>query len=252
MNNALCHRVSASAGLLLAVAFSSPSLLAAEPASDVAANEASTTSAVRLDHPSAVLDTFADHAHDARLTSAWLSIGSGALLVGSGLLTAYSGDRDSYGHFVWGAGTLSVASGVLQLFLPSSLEKLDRDWGGRTPGYSPAGLDSAWQQQAEAARVERYVAGSIDLTVAAGGITAGALLSSGVGNLSGSSRTRWAVTSFVTGGLMTLAGVLTLVRKSDVEKGYELAFPTSSTPKIVDVGVAAGPGGGTLQLFGTF
>jgi hypothetical protein len=250
MNNAFCRRVSATAGLMLAAAFSSSALLAAEPASDVEANEAS--SAARRDHPSAVLDTFADHAHAARLTSAWLSIGSGALLVASGLHTAYAGDGDSYGHFVWGAGGISVASGVLQLFLPSSLEKLERDFGGRAPGYTPAGLDSAWREQARAARAERHWAGGIDLTLGAGGITAGALLAGGVGDLSHSNRTSWAVTSFVTGGLLTLAGVIALVRKSDMEKGYELAFPASSSPKIVDVGVVTGPGGGTLQLFGTF
>jgi hypothetical protein len=140
----------------------------------------------------------------------------------------------------------------LQLVRPSTLEALDRDFGGGTPGYTPAGLDSAWREEAKAARFARHVAGGIDLTLAAGGITAGALLAGGVGELSQSNRTTWTITSFVAGGLMGLSGVLTLLRESAVEKGYALAFPASSTPKIVDVGLAPVPGGGTLQVVGTF
>jgi len=252
MNDFSSLRVSAAAGLVLAAAFTSTAVLAAEPLPGSEASGTTRASAVAGDRPSAVLDQFADKAHDSRITGAWLSIGGGTLLTGAGLLTAFTGERDPSGHLVWIGGALFTATGIMELFLPSPLEKLQHDFGGGTPGYSPGRLDGAWQGEAEDARHARYLASGIELTFAAAGVTTGALLSAGVGTVEHGDRTTLAISSFAVGGLLTLAGVLSLANESAVEKGYELAFPAGFTPRLVDAAVVGAPGGGTLQLSGTF
>jgi hypothetical protein len=251
MNDLSSLRVSA-AGLVLVAAFTSSTILAAEPGPGTEASGAPRASTGAGDRPSAILDQFADKAHDSRVTGAWLSIGGGTLLTGAGLLTAFTGEHAPDGHLVWIGGVLFAATGIMDLFLPSPLERLERDFGGRTPGYSPARLEGAWQGEADEARHGRYLSGGIELTFAAAGVTTGALLSAGVGSLEHSDRTTLAISSFAVGGLLTLAGVLTLANESPVEKGYALAFPGGFTPRVLDAGVVSMPGGGTLQLSGTF
>jgi len=244
MNDVSSLRVLLSAGLVLAASFASSSLLAADDAPASGAGPG-----VALDHPAAVLDRYARDAHETRITNAWWSVGGGAALVTSGLITV-SGDHESWGHFVWIAGGVSILGGLVQLFLPSDLEQLESASGGRTPGYSPGTLEGAWKVKADAARTERHVVGVIDLSAGAVSITAGSLLAAGVGDMSHSDRVGWSVGSFVAGGLLTLGGVVTLLVPSNTEKGYQIAFPAPSLR--VDVGVAPAPGGGTLQLTGSF
>jgi len=119
MNDVSSLRVLLSAGLVLAASFASSSLLAADeaPASEAGPG-------VALDHPAAVLDRYARDAHETRITNAWWSVGGGAALVTSGLITV-SGDHESWGHFVWIAGGVSILGGLVQLFLPSDLEQLE-------------------------------------------------------------------------------------------------------------------------------
>jgi hypothetical protein len=246
MNDLSRLRVLCSAGLMLAGGFASPSLLAAQ---DAPAFQASSEPGAALDHPASVLDRYARDAHDARVTSAWWSMGGGAALVASGLISVY-GEDDSWGHFVWIGGGLSMLGGLMQLFIPSDLERLEKESGGRAPGYSPTALDAAWKAKADEARTLRHVAGITDLSAGAVSITAGSLLAAGVGDLGRSDRLGWSVGCFVAGGLLTLGGVVTLLVPSNTEKGYQMAFPASAVR--MDVGVAPAPGGGTLQLSGTF
>ena len=248
MNHVSSLRVLLSAGLMLGASFASPSVLAAEDAPGP--EESSPASAApALDHPASVLDRYARDAHHTRLTNAWWSMGGGAALVASGLVSVY-GQDDSWGHFVWIAGGVSMLGGLMQLFIPSELERLESESGGRTPGYSPGALDAAWKAKADEARTMRHVVGITDLSAGAISITTGSLLAAGVGDLSHSDRLGWSVGCFVAGGLLTLGGVVTLLVPSKTEKGYQLAVPASSVR--MDVGVAPAPGGGTLQLTGSF
>ncbi|HEU4577099.1 MAG TPA: hypothetical protein VFS67_02520 [Polyangiaceae bacterium] len=236
-------RVVFAAGLVLAASSASPDLLAAE------GSPAPPASAAPLDHPASVLDRYARDARDARVSNGWWSLGGGAALVASGLISVY-GQDDSWGHFVWIAGGVSMLGGLMQLFIPSDLERLERESGGRAPGYSPGALDAAWKAKADEARTLRHVAGIADLSAGALGITAGSLLAAGVGDLNHSDRLGWSVGSFVAGGLLTLGGVVTLLVPSSTEKGYQIAFPASAVR--MDVALAPAPGGGTLQLSGSF
>jgi hypothetical protein len=244
MNDVSALRVLLSAGLVLAASSASATLRAAEdaPVSGEGAGAA-------LDHPASVLDRYARDAHDDRVTNAWWSMGGGAALVASGLISVY-GQDDSWGHFVWIAGGVSMLGGLMQLFVPSELERLESESGGRTPGYSPSALDAAWKAKADEARTMRHIAGITDLSAGAVGITAGSLFAAGVGDMSHSDRLGWSVGCFVAGGLLTLGGVATLLVPSHAEKGYQVAFPGPSVR--VDMGVAPAPGGGTLQLTGSF
>lgn len=246
MNDVSSLRVLLSAGLVLAASFTSPSVFAAE---DVPASEAAESAGAALDHPASVLDRYARDAHDSRVTNAWWSMGGGAALVASGLISVY-GQDDSWGHFVWIAGGVSMLGGLMQLFLPSDLERLESESGGRTSGYTPGALEAAWKVKADEARTMRHVAGITDLSAGAISLTAGSLFAAGVGDVSHSDRLGWSVGCFVAGGLLTLGGVVTLLVPSNTEKGYHIAFP--GPPLRMDVGVAPAPGGGTLQLTGSF
>jgi predicted phage tail protein len=244
MNDLSSPRVLLSTGLVLAASFVSPALLAAEeaPAPELG-------SGAGLDHPAGVLERFARDEHDTRVTNAWWTMGGGALLVASGLITV-AGDHESWGHLVWISGGVSLLGGFAQLFIPGELERLESESGGRTPGYSPAALDAAWKAKADGERTMRHVAGITNLSLGAAGITAGSLLAAGVGDMSHSDRVGWSVGCFVAGGVLTLGGVITLLVPSNTEKGYHIAFPPPSVR--MDVGVAPAPGGGTLQLTGSF
>jgi hypothetical protein len=244
MNDVSSLRVLLSAGLALAASFASPTLRAAD---DAPVSEANAGAA--LDHPASVLARSAREAHDTRVTNAWWSMGGGAALVASGLISVY-GQDDGWGHFVWIAGGVSMLGGLVQLFVPSDLERLESESGGRTPGYSPGALDAAWKSKAHEARTLRHVAGIADLGAGAVSITAGSLFAAGVGDMSHSDRLGWSVGCFVAGGLLTLGGIATLLVPSNTEQGYQMAFPGSSVR--VDVGVAPAPGGGMWQLSGSF
>lgn len=244
MNDLSSFRVLLSTGLVLAASFASPALLAADEAP---APEAG--SGAGLDHPAGVLERFAHDAHETRVSNAWWTMGGGAVLVASGLITV-AGDHESWGHLVWISGGVSLLGGLAQLFIPSELERLESESGGRTPDYSPSALDAAWKAKADGERTMRHVAGITNLSAGAAGITAGSLLAAGVGDMSHSDRVGWSVGCFVAGGLLTLGGVVTLLVPSDTERGYHIAFPPPSVR--VDVGVAPAPGGGTLQLSGSF
>jgi len=248
LNDVSSPRVCLSALLALAASLGSGVAFAAETAPS--SGESPTRPAASFDHPASVLDQFARGAYHSRITAAWWTIGGGAVFATTGLLSVSSGEHDVGDHVLWIGGTLWVVEGIANLFLPSDLEMLDRQSGGGTPGYTPDALDVAWKAKAEQARTLRHVSGITSLTLGAGSLTAGALLAGGVGDLSGSDRTAWSIASFVAGGAVTLAGVVTLLRPSDMEKGYHLAFPNPSVR--ADVALAPVPGGGTLQLFGTF
>src|SRR5690349_7652839 len=125
MDDVCSFRVLLSASLMLAAGFASPTLRAADEAP---ASEAG--SGAGLDHPAGVLERFAHDEHQARVSNAWWTMGGGAVLVASGLITV-AGDHDGWGHLVWISGGISLLGGLAQLLIPSELEQLESGSGGR-------------------------------------------------------------------------------------------------------------------------
>ncbi|MEY4544150.1 MAG: hypothetical protein RL685_345 [Pseudomonadota bacterium] len=233
-------------GLGLLVSSLAPSALA----SDVLAAPVLAAPDAGSDEPARILERLALEAGSERVTRAWLSLGSGAGLTSAGLLDEADGDA-GFGRVIWIAGLLSVTGGVLTLFLASPLERLERDAGRRSVGYSPAALERAWHEQAEETRSARTIISVVNFVIGGAGFAASGALAAGWGDWSERTRERWAVELFAGGTLFTSAGIAQLLIRADVEEAYDLAYPAGAGSGL-QLHFAPAHGGATLQLGGQF
>lgn len=215
-----------------------------------ASSAAAAEPAARSDGPARVLSQLAEVAHGERVTRAWLSLGSGAVLTTAGLLDEADGDA-AFSRVIWIAGLLSTTGGVLSLILPTPLERLERDAGARAAGYSAAELEKRWRAQAEEASAARKIISVVHFVLGAAGLTASGALAAGLGDASERARERWAVQLAAGGTIFVSAGIATLLLRSDTEKGYDLAYPAGARSGLA-LHFAPVRSGATLQICGAF
>jgi hypothetical protein len=227
----------AALGAGLTAALLAPGVSAAEPAGGV-------------DAPARLLEQLAQAAHGERLTRSWLSLGSGAALTAAGLFDEADGDA-GFGRVVWIAGLLSITGGTLGLLVPSPLEKLQREAGSGSAGYSPGALEAAWRARADDTRAARHIVGVVNLVLGGAGLAASGALLGGLSDWSERRRQSWAVQFFAAGALFSTAGVTALLIPSEAEKGYDLAYPARASASL-SLQIAPARGGATLQLCGSF
>lgn len=202
------------------------------------------------DRAAGVLSQLAEGARRERITRAWLSLGSGAVLTTAGLLDEADGDA-AFSRVVWIAGLLSSTGGVLNLVLQTPLERLERDAGAGSSGYSPSKLEKSWRAQVEEARAARQIISAVHFVLGGAGLAGSGALVAGLGDWSERRRERWAVQLLAGGTIFVSAGIATLLLRSDTEKGYDLAYQAPRRPRL-GLNFAPVRGGATLQICGAF
>lgn len=251
-----------SLGLTLAFNTFSVDVDGAEPAADRAAETtaAETTTADTVaptmasapDHPALILQQLSESAREDRLVSAWLGTSLGVAATGVGLLVDSEYDA-SYGQTVWILGLISLTGGLIEFLMPSPLERFAAEWGTGSPNYTPAALEAAWREEADAARSGRHVAGVIGLSLGGLGLGAGALVLAGVGDYDRSKEAELATISLLGGAGFATLGALAFVVKSPLERQYLLAYPNAAVSSLpLDVALVPTRGGGALQVMGSF
>jgi hypothetical protein len=197
-----------------------------------------------------ILAHMAAAAQGERVTRAWVSLGSGAVLTTAGLLDEADGDA-GFSRVVWIAGLLSIAGGALGLVVQTPLERLEEEAGAGSAGYSPSRLQERWREQAEEARTARTVISVVHFVIGGAGLAASGALVAGLGDWGERKRESWAVQLFAGGTIFTSAGIATLLLPSDAERGYELAYPARPSSGLT-LHFAPVRGGATLQFGGAF
>jgi hypothetical protein len=249
------------AALACALVTAGGSARAAEPAPDAASTplvplaapaESGPALAPATDHPASVLSRLADDAHSSRITGAWTSLALGAGLTAWGTAEALSGDDEYATWWLLIGGASSLTSGLLAFFVLDDLEEFNAESGAGAPGYSRAGLEGAWRMKAQHARGRRHAGGVMSLSLGAIGIGAGSVLAAGVGDMSKTRRENWAISTLAVGGAFAISGVIALLRRTSMERGYEAAYPSASPTARLDVSVAPGANGASLMLSGQF
>jgi hypothetical protein len=263
IDSALFHRHSCILAAMTGSLTLGSAVLAAEPgapAPATATEAPSTPSApvvapapVADDRAAAVLDELAAHAGAQRRVGSVALLGVGAVSVGAGLLSEHEYDS-SFGKALWIGGASAMGLGLLGLLFSGEMERFAAEQAALGPGQTPEALESAWRQRAEAARSKRKRGAVFNLCIGAAGIGTGVALAAGVGDLSKEDKADWVTLALVGGGAFVASGSAALVLKSEMEKGFELAYPTAarSPSARLEVGPLALPSGGGLQAFGSF
>jgi hypothetical protein len=201
----------------------------------------------------AVLEGLATHANAARQVGGVSLLVVGSVSLGAGLLAEHAYEA-SYGQILTIAGALSLGGGIASLLFAGPMEKLAAESGPSSPGYTPQGLRAAWRAQAQAAQLQRTVGGIINIALGVAGLGTGAVLAAGVGDLDRGEKADYVTTAFVAGGAFLSGGIATLLLESDLERGFDLAYPSEAgmAGLRLDFGVAVLPSGGAVQVVGSF